>query len=117
MYRKITQRLNLCGTAKRMLALLLCIVTVLSFPITAFAASLPQLETPNYKVSFYHFDCCNMTDENGTRYGYGYEMMQDISNYLQCTFSYVGYDKSAAECVDMLRNGELDIYTAAKNDR
>ncbi len=29
-------------------------------------------------------------------------------------FSYVGYDKSANECVDMLRNGELDIYTAAK---
>ena len=43
-----------------------------------------------------------MTDENGKRYGYGYEMMQNISNYMQCTFSYVGYDKTAAECVDML---------------
>lgn len=114
MYRKIPHSPNLRGTAKRMIALFLCIVTVLSFPITAYAASIPQLETPNYKVAFYYFDCYNMTDENGTRYGYGYEMMQDISNYLQCTFSYVGYDKSAAECVDMLRNGELDIYTAAK---
>ena len=46
--------------------------------------------------------------------GYGYEMMQGISKYLQCTFSYVGYDKSASECEEMLRNGELDIYTAAK---
>ena len=114
MNRKNMQRLNLRGTAIRMIAFFICILTVLSFPITAFAASIPHLETPNYKVSFYYFDCYNMTDENGTRYGYGYEMMQEISNYLQCTFSYVGYDKSAAECVDMLRNGELDIYTAAK---
>lgn len=63
---------------------------------------MPTLPTPDYKVSFYHFDCFNMTDENGKRYGYGYEMMQDISNYMQCTFSYVDYDKTAAECVDML---------------
>ena len=55
-----------------------------------------------------------MMDENGKRYGYGYEMMQKIANYMQCTFSYEGYDKSAAECVDMLRSGELDIYTAAR---
>lgn len=41
-------------------------------------------------------------------------MMQSLSNYLQCTFSYVGYEKSAQECVEMLRNGEVDIYTAAK---
>ena len=41
-------------------------------------------------------------------------MMQGISKYLQCTFSYVGYDKTASECEAMLRNGELDIYTAAR---
>ena len=41
-------------------------------------------------------------------------MMQDLSEFLQCTFSYVGYEKSAKECEEMLRNGELDIYTAAK---
>lgn len=81
---------------------------------TAFAAGIPQADTPNYRVAFYAFDCFNMQDENGIRSGYGYEMMQGIAKYLQCTFSYVGYDKTAAECVDMLRNGELDIYTAAK---
>ena len=81
---------------------------------TAFAASVPQEETPNYKVAFYAFDCFNMQDENGMRSGYGYEMMQNISKYLQCTFSYEGYDKTANECVDMLRNGELDLYTAAR---
>lgn len=79
-----------------------------------YADSLSRMDTPDYKVAYYAFDCFNMQDENGKRSGYGYEMMQGISKYLQCTFSYVGYEKSASECVDMLRNGELDIYTAAK---
>ena len=82
---------------------------------TAYAADVPKEETPDYKVAFYAFDCFNMQDKNGMRYGYGYEMMQNLSKYMQCTFSYVGYDKTANECVDMLRNGELDIYTAARS--
>ena len=92
------------------LAVLLCIVAV--FPISAYA--LTQVDTPDYKVAFYAFDCYHMQDENGKRSGYGYEMMQNVSKYLQCTFSYVGYDKSASESIEMLRNGEVDIYTAAK---
>ncbi len=99
---------------KRLSALALTIITILSLTCPVFAASLPKEETPEYKVAYYAFDCFNMQDENGKKYGYGYEMMQNISDYLQCTFSYVGYDKSASECIDMLRDGELDIYTAAK---
>ena len=41
-------------------------------------------------------------------------MMQDVSKYLQCTFSYVGYDNTAKECEEMLRSGDIDIYTAAR---
>ena len=84
---------------------------------TAFAETPPLLsrtETPDYKVSFYAFDCFNMQDDDGIRSGYGYEMMQGLAKYMQCTFSYVGYDKTAAECEEMLRNGEIDLYTAAK---
>ena len=79
-----------------------------------YAAALTRTETPDYKVAFYAFDCYHMQDENGKRSGYGYEMMQNLSKYLQCTFSYVGYDKSASECVDLLRSGKVDLYTAAK---
>ena len=79
-----------------------------------YAAALTRTETPDYKVAFYAFDCYHMQDENGKRSGYGDEMMQNLSKYLQCTFSYVGYDKSASECVDLLRTGEVDLYTAAK---
>ena len=79
-----------------------------------FAAEIPRFATPDYKVAYYAFDCYHMQDENGKRSGYGYEMMQEISKYLQCTFSYVGYERSAKECEEMLRDGEVDIYTAAK---
>ena len=97
---------------------IIAIVSVLFLLITGccpiYASNVPQEETPDYKVAFYAFDCYHMQDANGRRYGYGYDMMQNLSKYLQCTFSYVGYDKSAKECEEMLRNGELDIYTAAK---
>lgn len=78
------------------------------------ADAMERLDTPDYKVAFYAFDCYHIQDKNGKRSGYGYEMMQGISKYLQCTFSYVGYDKTASECEAMLRSGELDIYTAAR---
>ena len=98
------------GIAAVILQLLLVLLVVC--PVCA--EGLERLETPDYRVSFYAFDCYQMQDENGKRSGYGYEMMQGLSGYMQCTFSYVGYDKSAAESVEMLRNGEVDIYTAAK---
>ena len=99
---------------KRTASLCLCILFAFLCCFSAFASGIPQVDTPNYRVAFYAFDCFNMQDENGIRSGYGYEMMQGIAKQLQCTFSYVGYNKTASECVDMLRNGELDIYTAAK---
>lgn len=77
-------------------------------------AEVPREETPNYKVAFYEFDNYHMEDKNGKKSGYGYEMMQNAAKYMQCTFSYVGYDKAATECFEMLENGEIDIYTAAK---
>lgn len=92
------------------LAALLLILTVC--PATAFA--LTEEQTPDYKVAFYPYDCYHIQDEYGQRSGYGYEMMEGIARYLQCTFSYVGYDRSAEECEQLLRTGELDIYTAAK---
>lgn len=92
------------------MSLLLMLVSLC--PIRADA--MERLDTPDYKVAFYAFDCYHIQDKNGKRSGYGYEMMQGISKYLQCTFSYVGYDKTASKCEAMLRNGELDIYTAAR---
>ena len=99
---------------KRPLAALCAFVQLCLFCCTAFAAALPKYETKQYRVSYYAYDCFNMQDADGRRYGYGYDMMQNIAKYMQCTFTYLGYDKTAAENVEMLRDGGLDIYTAAK---
>lgn len=94
----------------------IAIIAGLFGPVDAYASEAPvlQTETPDYKVAFFESSCYHMQDENGKRSGYGYELMEGIAKYLQCTFSYVGYDKTAAESVEMLRNGEVDLYTAAK---
>ena len=98
---------------KRTLAILGVLLLCLSIcSITVYAV--PQAQTPDYKVAFYPYDCYHMQDENGKKSGYGYEMMEGLAQYMQCTFSFVGYDKSPGECEEMLRKGELDLYTAAK---
>lgn len=99
---------------KRFVAALCLALQISLISCVAFAESVPRYETKQYKVSYYYYNCFNMVDSDGKRYGYGYDMMQNISKYLQCTFSYVGYDKSAKENEEMLRTGEIDIYTAAK---
>ena len=99
---------------KRMVAFLSVVLLMIINCCPIYAASVPREDTPNYKVAFYAFDCYHMQDANGKKYGYGYDMMQQLSNYLPYTFSYVGYEKTAKECEQMLREGKLDIYTAAK---
>lgn len=108
----------------RILSVILAVCLAFCWPAPALAesnsatdsgsSSIPQVETPEYKVAFYPYANYHIQDENGVKSGYGYEMMQDLSRYMQCTFSYVGYDKSTSECMSMLRNSELDLYTAAK---
>ncbi len=64
------------------MALFLVFLTAIMFVCPAFAAEVPQEDTPDYKVAFYAFDCYHMQDDNGRRTGYGYEMMQNISKYM-----------------------------------
>ena len=101
--------------ASRLAVAFLAVCLALCWPgAPAFAANVPQVETPDYRVAFYYSANFNMQDAEGNRSGYGYEAMQEISKHMQCTFSYVGYDKTPDESIDALRTGELDLYTAAK---
>lgn len=99
---------------KRIAAIFLLIVVLVATVCPVQAETRIRSDAPDYKVAFYQSPNYHMMDENGKKSGYGYELMQDISNYMQCTFSYVGYEKTPEECIELLRNGELDIYTAAR---
>ena len=109
---KSKEKAERCGL-KKLVLLAGSLVSAFALQLTAQASSVPKEDTPDYKVAFYAYDNYHEQDAEGRRSGYGYEMMQNLSRYMQCTFSYVGYDKSAKECEEMLRNGEIDIQTAA----
>ena len=102
---------------KKILTFPLIILICIAICIPVSATPIPKENTPDYKVAFYAADGYHMQDKNGKRSGYGYDIMQRISKYLQCTFSYVGYDKSRAQCEEMLRNGELDLCSAAQKTK
>lgn len=94
----------------RVLCLMVCLLFII-LPVSG--AEIPRTETPDYKVAFYASDHYHIKEDD--RYsGYGYEMMQGLAQYMQCTFSYVGYDKTPQECEELLRQSELDLYTAAR---
>ena len=82
---------------------------------SALAAQGLRVETPTYKVGFYASPCYHIQDEDGKRYGYGYDMMRSIEKHLQATFDYVGYELPYADCFDLLRSGEIDLLTGVKH--
>ena len=107
---KLTRHTATCRAAAWLLALVLAV----GFCSQVLAEGVPRRETPTYKVAFYASNCYHIQDENGARSGYGYEMMQGLSKYMQATFDYVGYDRTPAESIEDLRSGAVDLYTAAK---
>ncbi|MDO4502529.1 MAG: transporter substrate-binding domain-containing protein [Coriobacteriia bacterium] len=100
---------------KRLLAIALSLAVIALTCGAALAAELPRTDAPRYKVAFYQSPHYHEQDEDGVRSGYGYDLMQDIAKNSQLSFSFVGYDKTPKECEQMLRDGKLDLYTAAKH--
>ena len=66
------------------------------------------------KVGYFAFEGYHMIDENGTRSGYGYDLLQQMASYTNWQYEYVGYDKSWSEMQEMLANGEIDLLTSAQ---
>uniref|UniRef100_UPI00405604B8 transporter substrate-binding domain-containing protein n=1 Tax=Agathobacter sp. TaxID=2021311 RepID=UPI00405604B8 len=78
-------------------------------PITAYAA---EDESLKVKVGFFARNGYHVENENGTRSGYGYEVLQLMARYSNLSYDYVGYNKTRSEAFEMLRNGEIDILTS-----
>jgi signal transduction histidine kinase len=66
------------------------------------------------RAGFFAFDGYHMQDEDGRRSGYGYDFLQELSRYGDWTYTYVGYDKSWSEMLDMLSDGEISLLTSAQ---
>lgn len=94
----------------RPVTLLLTALLLLSLVTPAFAAK-HQRET--VRVGFFEMDGYHMIDENGNRSGYGYDLLQLASRYMDYNYEYVGYDKGWNDMLQMLHDGEIDMLTSA----
>lgn len=99
---------------RKVICALLVVVSMAAALLPAAAADVPRVETPEYTVAFYAYPGYHIQDEYGQRSGYGYEMMQGLARHMQCTFRYVGYDKTPDACEQLLQSGQIDLYTAAR---
>ena len=77
------------------------------------ASALGSVETRAVRVGYYHIEGYNVMNEDGSRSGYGYEVLQAMKLYTNWTYRYIGYDKGWADIQQMLRDGEIDMVISA----
>lgn len=104
---------------KRLFRYLFSIIIVflcsVNFGLSAYATDFLSTDDDNtdsvIKVGFFCQNGYHEIDEDGNLSGYGYELMERIRSYTGLNFSYVGYDKSWNDMLEMLENGEIDILS------
>ena len=65
----------------------------------------------NVKVGYYHIPGYHNLSNSGERSGYGYDFLQLVRRYSKMEFSYIGYELSWQESLEMLKSGEIDLLT------
>lgn len=83
--------------------------------ILLFLAAPAMAETrQSLRVGFYAYDGYHVVNEDGTRGGYGYDLLQLMSRYANVNYEYCGYENNQQENLDMLEKGEIDLVTSIK---
>ncbi len=96
----------------RLLCCALAALLLLAACPAAYAAG-PAEEPPEVlRVGFFAFPGYHIIEEDGRRSGYGYEFLQRLAIHAGWSYEYLGYDKTYAEALDMLRAGEVDVVTS-----
>ena len=80
---------------------------------TAYADGNENSERETIRVGFFKTDGLHMINDDGEKTGYGYDLLRYMSRYLNVDYQYIGYDKSWAEMLRMLDDGELDMVAFA----
>lgn len=70
-------------------------------------------EVKTVRVGFFQFDGYQETDADGVHSGYGYDLLGLVQRYANVNFEYVGCQNSLSECLQMLRDGEIDLLTSS----
>ena len=101
------------GVSRRGAAMLLLFSLVVSvllgFAMPVHAADGGRTTLRTLRVGFYAYTGYHIMDADGNRSGYAYETLQDMAEYENLNYEYLGYDCDVNEIMDMLENGEVDI--------
>lgn len=101
---------GVCRRGAAMLLLFsLAVSVLLGFAIPVYAADGGKATLRTLRVGFYAYTGYNIMDADGNRSGYAYETLQDMAEYENLNYEYLGYDCDVNEIMDMLENGEVDI--------
>lgn len=98
---------------KRLLYVILSVLVLTAGIWTAYADNEEKPGRETIRVGFFATDGLHMIDEGGEKTGYGYDLLRYMSRYLDVSYEYVGYDKSWAEMLRMLDDGEIDMVAFA----
>ncbi len=85
-------------------------ITLFCWPWSTAQAASPTV----IRVGYFAFEGYHELAVDGTRSGYGYELLQRIARYENIVYEYVGYDSSWEELQQKLLDGEIDLLTSAR---
>ena len=101
---------GVCRRGAAMLLLFsLAVSVLLGFAMPVYAADGGRATLRTLRVGFYAYTGYHIMDADGNRSGYAYETLQDMAEYENLNYEYLGYDCDVNEIMDMLENGEVDI--------
>jgi len=66
------------------------------------------------RVGFFSQEGYQETDGIGNHSGYGYDLLMLMQRYGNLKFEFVGMDNTWVECLQMLRDGEIDMLTPVR---
>ncbi|MBD5641149.1 MAG: transporter substrate-binding domain-containing protein, partial [Desulfovibrio sp.] len=96
------------------LPILFVLLVSVCVPAQAFCAERPDSHNRTLRAGVFNFAGYHDRDDNGNLKGYGIDLLDLISGYSHLNFEPVGYDRSWADMLEMLKNGEIDIVTSAR---
>ena len=101
---------GVCRRGAAMLLLFsLAVSVLLGFAMPVYAADGGKATLRTLRVGFYAYTGYHIMDADGNRSGYAYETLQDMAEYENLNYEYLGYDCDVNEIMAMLENGEVDI--------
>ncbi len=89
------------------IVMLLCVLA----PAQVYAGEIKDnvVENQIVRVGFYQMDGYQELSEDGSRSGFGYEMLMMLSKYIGFNYEWVPVDGSMDEIYDKLDRGEIDL--------